>query len=156
MHYVEDAKENAEFPFLENMSHYSQNLIEDPHVTDTHTHTRIQTVSYIQAQMRHSQVSGSYKTSVQRLTALSFQAQLHTLTLIHTNEDTQDKVAATLLDFESVPELQRGGAVMERDRFRSVTHSWDEYRSRRREDAACWRERTIRWWRDSGGKGRYI
>lgn len=26
---------------------------------------------------------------------------------------------------------------MQRDRFRSLTHCWDEYRRRRREDAAC-------------------
>ncbi len=53
--------------------------------------------------------------------------QLHPLTLTHTNEGMQGKVAATLLVFEGVPELQKGGAVMKRDRFRSLTHCWNEY-----------------------------
>lgn len=43
-----------------------------------------------------------------------------------------------LLVFQGVPQLQTGGPVMQRDRFRSLTHCWDEYR-RRRQDGACWR-----------------
>lgn len=112
----------------------------------------------MQAQMRHSQVRCTCSTSIQGPATLSFQVQLHSLTLIHTNEGTQGKVAAMLLVFEGVPELQKGRAVMQRDRFRSLTHCWDEYRRRRREDAACWRERagkrrrTMRRKRDRGGK----
>lgn len=55
------------------------------------------------------------------------------------NEDTRDKVAAMLVVFQGVPQLQTGGPVMQGDRFRSLTHSWDEYRRRRRQDGACWR-----------------
>lgn len=127
-----------------------------PH-SPTQTHRLQQTGSHMQAKMRRSQVRCTCSTSLQRPVSLSLQVQLHTLTLVHTNESTHGKVADTLLVFESVPELQKGGAVMQRDRFRSLTHCWDEYR--RREDAACWRERrtcgmrrrTIRR-RDRGGK----
>lgn len=53
------------------------------------------------------------------------------------NEDRRDKVAAMLLGFQGVPQLQTGGPVMQRDRFRSLTHCWDEYRIS--QDGACWR-----------------
>lgn len=63
----------------------------------------------------------------------------HAHVCVHVNEDTGDKVAAMLLVFQGVPQLQMGGPVMQRDRFRSLTHWWDEYRRRRGQDGACWR-----------------
>lgn len=125
--------DNLEFLFLR--IHSSQNPVKPPLLgilinilyrkythSPTDTHRLQQTGSLMLARMRRSQVRCTRSSSTQKARAsLSVQVWLHTLTLVPTNEGT---VAATLLVFffKGVPEPQKGGAVMWRDRFRSLTH----------------------------------